>query len=158
MKRYLRHNIKPFVYFIAITTIGLVGAVAFGKNPFTALPFVGLVGAVAVRGSMDQLITVKFTHTAETTKDTIYLLGGRVMLAVNGSAANAENVFLLYGHIEYAKAAGETWVGGQTLYWDDTAKNFTTTEGDNTKAGFAMEEAASADTSGQVFIDPVANL
>ena len=114
--------------------------------------------AILVRGPMDQLITVKYTHTAATTADTIYLLGGRVMLAVNSALANVENVFLLRGHIEYAKATGEAWVGGQALYWDNTNSRFTTTVGTNTHAGFAMEAAASADTTGQVNLEPALNL
>lgn len=111
-----------------------------------------------VRGPIDQLITVKYTHSAATTADTIYLLGGRVMLAVNSALANVENVFLLRGHIEVTKDAGTAWVGGQVIYWDDTAKNFTTVSTGNTKAGFAMEAATSAATTGQLNLEPACNL
>lgn len=157
MKRFINDNRTSILLFLAI---GLVFALATlaGADPLTALPLAGLAGAVAVRGPMEQLVTVTYTHTSDTTADTVYLLGGRVMLAVNSALADVENVFLIRGHIEYAKTAGEAWVGGQLLYWDDTAKSFTTTVGTNTKAGYAMEAAASADTTGQVFLENAVNL
>jgi len=157
MKRFINENRTSILLFMAI---GLVFALATlaGADPLTALPLAGLAGAVAVRGPMEQLVTVTYTHTSATDADTVYLLGGRVMLAVNDALANAENVFLTRGHIEYAKATGEAWVGGQLLYWDNSAGNFTTTVGTNTKAGFAMEAAASADTTGQVFLENAVNL
>lgn len=157
MKRWINKNRTSILLFMAIGLVFAFASLA-GASPLTALPFAGLAGAVAVRGPMEQLVTVLYTHTAATVKDTIYLLGGRVMLAVNSADANVENVFLTRGHIEYAKTTGETWVGGQLLYWDNSAGSFTTTVGTNTKAGYAMEAAASADTSGQVFLENAINL
>jgi len=157
MKRWMENNRVSLVLFAVLSLVLLVSTVV-GTAPLHAMPLLGMAGAIAVRGPMDQLVTVKYTHTTATTADTIYLLGGRVLLAVNTALANVENVFLIRGHIEYAKAAGEAWVGGQTLYWDDTNSCFTTTVGTNTKAGYAMEAAASADTTGQVFLEPGTNL
>lgn len=157
MKRWMNENRASILLFVVLSLCLLLVSVV-GAEPLTTLPFLGLAGAVAVRGPMEQLVTGKYTHTAATTADTIYLLGGRVLLAVNTALANAENVFLIRGHIEYAKTAGEAWVFGQTLYWDDTAKSLTTTLTANTKAGFAQEAAASAATTGQVFLEPAANL
>lgn len=157
MKRFIHNNKASLLLFVALSLVLFVATLA-GADPLTALPFLGLAGAVAVRGPMEQLVTVTYTHTSATTADTVYLLGGRVMLAVNSALANAVNVFVVRGHIEYAKATGEAWVGGQLIYWDNTAGNFTTTVGTNTKAGFAMEAASSADTTGQVFLENAVNL
>jgi predicted RecA/RadA family phage recombinase len=155
MKRFF--SASPLLLtFMVMALVVLLSTVA-GVDQLTSSS-VGMAMAVLVRGPIDQLITIEYTHTAATTADTVYLLGGRVMLAVNSALANVENVFLLRGHIEYAKAAGEAWVGGQAVYWDASAGNFTTTSTDNTKAGFAMEAAASAATTGQINLEPACNL
>lgn len=151
MKRNFLKLETPQILMLLLLLLGVAGWAA-GFDPFMSSAG-GLAMAILIRGPMDQLVTVKYIHTADTVSDTIYLLGGRVMLAMNSVLANAENMFLARGHIEYAKTGGEAWVGGQLLYWDDTAKSFTTTVGTNTKAGFAMEPAASADTVGQVFLE-----
>ena len=44
------------------------------------------------------------------------------------------------------KATGQTWTAGQNLYWDNTAKNFTTTSTSNTLVGIAANAQASGDT------------
>ena len=157
MKRWIQNNQVSLLTFMALSVVTLVGTFAFGVDPLATLPFAGIAGAVTVRGAMDQLVTIKYTHTAATVSDTIYLLGGRVMLAANSAAANVENVFLLRGHIEHAKAAVAV-TGGATLYWDDTNKVFTTVSTGNTKAGFAMEAAASGDATVQMFLEPATNL
>ena len=51
-----------------------------------------------------------------------------------------------------AKATGEAWTIGNDLYWDNTNKRFTTTSAGNTKAGVAMNAAASGDTTGNVLL------
>ncbi|NOQ51724.1 MAG: DUF2190 family protein [Desulfuromonadaceae bacterium] len=158
MKHWILNNQFSLITFVALALVVLVGSFAFGADPFTALPMIGMAGAVTVRGPIDQLVTVKYTHTAATVTDTFYLLGGRVLLAVNSVAADAENVFLIRGHVEVDKTAGTAWVGGQAIYWDDSESEFTTVSTDNTKAGFAMEAAASAATAGQLFLEPATNL
>ena len=64
-----------------------------------------------------------------------------ILLMVTGVWANAEGVH------EVPKATG-AWTTGQDIYWDATAEKFTTTSTDNTKAGYAAKNAASADTTG----------
>lgn len=53
------------------------------------------------------------------------------------------------------KATGQTWAFGVVLYWDDTAKKFTTTSTSNKRVGVALAAAASGDTVGTVRLDGV---
>lgn len=99
--------------------------------------------------------TSVFAHSAATTAKTFYLIGGQVWLAMNDADADADNTFVRKASkIRAPKNTGEAWAAGVTLYWDDTAKNFTTTATDNTVAGTAAEEAASADDEGKIDLNP----
>ncbi|WP_316234972.1 MULTISPECIES: DUF2190 family protein [unclassified Bradyrhizobium] len=51
------------------------------------------------------------------------------------------------------KKAGEAWAVGDKLYWDNTAKNFTTTATNNLYVGIARDAALAADTTGVVVLD-----
>ena len=51
-------------------------------------------------------------------------------------------------------ATGQAWTEGQKLYWDDTAKVFTSTAASNTKCANACEVKASADAVGRVRLHP----
>jgi predicted RecA/RadA family phage recombinase len=116
-----------------------------------ALPF---IGAIKVRDSLDRLRTLKYTHSAATVTDTIYLLNGRVMLAMNSMAANLSNIFVIGGLIEYASETGVAWTAGDALYWDDAGKKFTKTSAGNTKCAIASEDKASAAATGMVLLIP----
>lgn len=59
-------------------------------------------------------------------------------------------------HKSMPKATGQTWAEGAILYWDNTAKNFTTTATANRRAGTAVVAAASGDTTGTVRLDGIA--
>ena len=59
-------------------------------------------------------------------------------------AAAAEGVYTL------PKTTSQSWTEGVKLYWDDTAKSFTTTSSSNTLAGCAAAAAGSSDTTGSV--------
>ncbi len=60
-------------------------------------------------------------------------------------AGDVEGVF------EVAAATGQAWaVTGTLLYWDDTAKRFTTTATNNTKRGVAASPKANGDAVGWV--------
>lgn len=50
------------------------------------------------------------------------------------------------------KAAGAAWTFGAVLYWDDTAKAFTTTATNNMRVGYAVSVQASGDTAGTVLL------
>jgi predicted RecA/RadA family phage recombinase len=68
--------------------------------------------------------------------------------AVSGAAVEArrKDVF------DLAKATGQSWTQGAKLYWDNTAKNLTTTAASNTLVGAAAQAQASADTVGRALI------
>lgn len=119
-----------------------------------ALPFIG-IGAVKVRDGFELIRTIKYTHSSDTTVDTIYYLNGRVMLAMNTALANVVNVFVISGLIEYAKVSAQAWTGGQKIWWDDTAGKFTNVYGTTCYlAGYAAEAAANPTSTGFVVLDP----
>jgi hypothetical protein len=110
-----------------------------------------------IRGGLSSVKTVKLAHTAATVKDTVYLINGHAMIAINSADADAVNVFAYAGRIEYlakAHATTEPWVIGDVLYWDDTAKEFTVTSTDNTKAGMAVEAKVSTAVIGELELMP----
>lgn len=53
------------------------------------------------------------------------------------------------------KATGAAWTEGAILYWDNTAKNFTTTATSNFRVGFAAAAAASGDDHGDACLDGI---
>jgi predicted RecA/RadA family phage recombinase len=110
--------------------------------------------SVKIRDHMDKIRTMKYTHTSATTKDVIYLLGGRVMLALETALANAANMFLVTGLINYTKVSTEVWVVGQTVYWDNANSRFTNVNGVGVvRAGVAAEAAANPSTTGYILLD-----
>lgn len=79
------------------------------------------------------------------------VISSKVFIPLNESDADADNAYVTEARIADAdKATGEAWTMGAKLYWDDTAKKFTTTATANTLCGYAAAPAASADTTGSV--------
>ena len=74
---------------------------------------------------------------------TVYKIGTLIVVAKVTAAQATPFAALLCGVIEYAKAASQPWTEGAAVYWDDTAKNFTTTSSGNTKAGVAVAAVGS---------------
>lgn len=102
-------------------------------------------------------VAVKKAHTAATTAKTFLLLNSKVVLPLNTELANVDNVFVYRApRVRVPKASGQAWVALGLIYWDDTAKNFTTTATANTLAGRIASDAASADTEGEIDLDPSA--
>lgn len=54
------------------------------------------------------------------------------------------------GCFEVDAATSQAWTQGALLYWDDSAKKFTTTSTSNTKAAVAIAAKGSADATGKV--------
>jgi predicted RecA/RadA family phage recombinase len=80
---------------------------------------------------------------------------GILLNSIFGVAAKDANtdesvVLDLVGVFSLPKATGATWAIGDTIYWDNTAKNCTKTSASNTKVGVAYASAGSADTVGEV--------
>lgn len=85
-----------------------------------------------------------------------YLIGA--LLVVATVTANQGDKFSAYigpGVVSGPKATG-AWTEGAKIYWDNTAKNFTTTVSTNVLVGVAAAAAASGDTTGNVRLDGVA--
>lgn len=76
------------------------------------------------------------------------LFGVALAAASSGAAVEAAT----RGVYTLAKATGAAWTIGARLYWDDTAKNCTTTAGSNKLIGVALSAAGSSDTTGNVLL------
>lgn len=81
------------------------------------------------------------------------VLVGSLFGVATHTAANAAAVEIATkGVFTLAKATGQAWTVGARIYWDDTAKNCTTTAGTNKLIGVALAAAASGDTTGTVLL------
>ncbi len=107
-----------------------------------------------IRGALSDVKTIKYKHASATTKDTIYLINGRPMLAVNSADANKENTFVYEGRIEYAKVSAQAWTAGDDIYWDNGDSKFTTVQAGNSHAGIAAENAANPTSTGIIDLMP----
>lgn len=82
---------------------------------------------------------------------TAYLIGAILVVAVASVAAGAQFEGRRVGVFTLPKATG-AWTEGALLYWDDTAKNLTTTSTSNRRIGCAAAAALSGDATGQVLL------
>lgn len=84
-----------------------------------------------------------------------FLVKGALAGVAAADALNGADVVLKRsGVFELPKATGTAWVQGDPLYWDASAKNFTKTASSNQRIGVAFAAADSADTTGEVLLDP----
>lgn len=74
---------------------------------------------------------------------------GQTVFSNQASAQNDVAVVALEGVYTLPKATGAITLGAK-LYWDNTAKNVTTTASGNTFCGYAWTAQASGDTTVQV--------
>lgn len=72
-------------------------------------------------------------------------------VAVNDVASGAKGVFRRVGVHDLAKATGAVSQGAK-IYWDDAAKNVTTTVGSNLLIGVAEDAALSGDATARVIL------
>ena len=86
----------------------------------------------------------------------VYLVQNTLYLALSTAAAAATFVgFALFTGTSNkllqnaVKVSGQAWAAGVNIYWDNAAKNFTTTSAGNTLVGVA----ANAQLSGDVLAD-----
>ena len=80
------------------------------------------------------------------------LVGSLFGVAVNTALSGAAVEVATKGVFDLAKATGAAWTQGARLYWDDTAKNVTTTASTNKLIGVAAQAQASGDTVGRVLL------
>jgi predicted RecA/RadA family phage recombinase len=74
------------------------------------------------------------------------LFGIAAFSAVSGASVEIQIV----GVFDVAKVSAQAWTQGAAVYWDDTAKNFTTTSASNTLVAKATEAAANPSAVGRV--------
>lgn len=82
-----------------------------------------------------------------------YLIGALFCVAVVSASQGVEFTAQILGVVALPKASGAI-TQGAVLYWDNAAKNITTTSAGNTKIGHAAKAQASDDTSVQVRLQP----
>jgi predicted RecA/RadA family phage recombinase len=71
-----------------------------------------------------------------------------ISLATLANAASGE--WATEGVWDVDKTSAEAWAVGDLVYWDNTAKSFTTTATSNTKAGVAVAVAANPSSTGRI--------
>lgn len=107
-----------------------------------------------VRDYMEKIRTMKYTYSVSTTKDIIYVLGGRVALALESALQNTANVFLIAGLIEHTKVSAQAWMAGQTVFYDPANSNFTNVGGvGKIRAGIAAQAADNPSGTGFILLD-----
>jgi predicted RecA/RadA family phage recombinase len=80
-------------------------------------------------------------------------LVGTLFGVANGTALSGADVVLsTLGVFDLAKAASQAWTVGAAIYWDNSAKNCTTTSSGNTLIGKALLAVGSGagETTGRV--------
>lgn len=97
--------------------------------------------------------TITHTPTAAVASGGAVLITALLAVAVAAVAANEAGEFTTEGVYELPKAAADVVAVGAQLYWDDTAKEFTTTATDNTPAGKAWAAAGNGDATVMVKIN-----
>jgi predicted RecA/RadA family phage recombinase len=98
---------------------------------------------------------LKFTAGAAFTGGSGAQIGNIFGVVVADVANGATGVIRVKGVVRLPKATGAV-TQFATVYWDNTAKNVTTTVGSNRKIGAAAYAQASGDTTIEVVLDGVA--
>ena len=80
-------------------------------------------------------------------------VGSIIGVAQAAAAISADVVLVRMGVFSLTKTAAQAWTLGQTLYWDNAARNVTTVLTGNKIIGAAFAAALAADTVGQVLLD-----
>jgi predicted RecA/RadA family phage recombinase len=93
---------------------------------------------------------VEFTMPEDVTTGRGVLIGALVGVALVTAASGARANVALSGVFNVTKTSAEAWAEGAAVYWDDTAKEFTTTATDNTLAGHAAVAAANPSATGRI--------
>ncbi|MET3892789.1 putative RecA/RadA family phage recombinase [Bosea sp. OAE506] len=83
-----------------------------------------------------------------------YLIGALFAVAVHSAAAGVEFTGQTEGVVTLPKATGAI-TQGALVYWDNAAKNVTTTSAGNTKIGYAAAAQLSGDATVNVRLHPV---
>jgi predicted RecA/RadA family phage recombinase len=100
---------------------------------------------------------IDYTPGSAVTAGTCVLFGALIGFPERDIAASAKGSLRIRGVVEHDKADSQAWTAGAKLYWDDSAKNFTTTSSGNTLCATAYEAVASTAglTRGKVILNTV---
>lgn len=87
-----------------------------------------------------------------------YLIGGLLVIATLTAAQTLPFTGKATGVFEVEKPGSQAWTEGAKIYWDNSARKFTTTAASNTLVGTAYEAvgAGAGETTGVVRLDGVA--
>lgn len=97
--------------------------------------------------------TVTVTAPANVTSGGGVLVGSLFGIAVNTALSGADVEIKRTGVFEHAKNSAEAWTVGTKVYWDNTAKVFTTTATSNTLVGVAAVAASNPSALGTALLD-----
>lgn len=84
-----------------------------------------------------------------------YLIGALFGVCAVSADEAVDTEFALEGVFELPKASAQAWALGAKVYWDNTAKNCTTTASGNSLIGAAGEVAANPSSTGIVRLNGV---
>ncbi len=84
------------------------------------------------------------------------LVGSVFGVASNDAVISTEVEAVTRGIFSLAKATAQAWTIGALIYWDNAARNCTTTVATNKLIGVAMNAALTADTVGNVRLNGAA--
>lgn len=94
--------------------------------------------------------TVTVTAPATVASGAGVLVGTLFGVAITGAASGAAVPIKTTGVFDLPKTSAQAWTVGAAIYWDDTAKNCTTTSTSNTLIGKALAVAANPSATGVV--------
>ena len=75
--------------------------------------------------------------------------------AVNANST-VNGTFQITGVVTIKKTSAQAWTQGALIYWDNTAKEATTTSTSNTRIGCALVAAANPSATGTVRLNGIA--
>jgi predicted RecA/RadA family phage recombinase len=84
------------------------------------------------------------------------LLGSAFGIAAYAANSGQPVTLWTTGVFSVAKVSAQAWTQGVLIYWDDAAKNFTSTAATNKIVGYAFAAAANPSSTGQVRLNGAA--
>jgi len=110
-------------------------------------------------GTSAGLRQLKNVHAAATVAHLpVVLATGFVAIPVDSEDAGVENTFNVEVDVlKVVKASGQTWAGGEKVYWHDTNKHFTTTNTGAVLCGYTLAPAENAEAVGKIRLTPNVN-
>ena len=99
-----------------------------------------------------------FTAPSTVTSGAPVLIGSLLVVPTIDADTNDLFTGVATGVVSGTKPGSQAWTEGAKIYWDDSAKKFTTTSSANTLVGVAAEAVGSgvSETTGKVRLDGVA--